>query len=99
MAKDQRLVCQIEGDELVIRIGIDTLAFSAEHCPLFYDDRDRCEAPYVKVADKEELARDVVRAINHEEDDGSTPLHHMLDEAIEYAHGDGSLGFADEESK
>lgn len=50
-AKDWPLRLKIENSQLVIRIGIDTLAHSAEHCPLFYDDEQlidlhRCGVRY-----------------------------------------------------
>jgi len=91
--KDRPLECVVEDDQLIIRIGIDTLAFSAEHCPLFYDDRYRKYPPYVKVTNKEELANDVVGRLLHEQDDGTTSLHELLDNAIMDAYDNGSLGF------
>lgn len=95
---DTPLKVKVEGQELVVRIGIDTLAFAAEHCPKFYDyDVHQGEdGPYVKVDDKKELAGDIVRALTHEEEDGSSPLSEMLDSAIEWAFNDGSIGFAEE---
>lgn len=96
--KDCPLSVAVEGDELVIRIGIDTLAFSAEHCPLFYNEEKHMGAmgPYVKVEDKVELAKDVIRAMQHEEEDGSTPLSDMFDKAIEDAAEDGSCAFTED---
>jgi hypothetical protein len=90
---DAPLDAKIEGSQLVIRIGINTLAFAAEHCPRFYDNEKGADPPYVKVTDKRELARDVVRALLHEQEDGTTPLCILLDDAFEFAYGDGSLGF------
>lgn len=90
----------IEGNQLVVRIGIDTLAFSAEHCPRFYDADKPLDAdgPYVRVTNKRELAKDIVRELLREEEDGTNPLHVLLDDAIEAAREDGSLGFEEEES-
>lgn len=98
---DTPLKVAIEGEELVVRIGLDTLAFSAEHCPrLFdYDKHVNTGPPYCKVVDKAELARDVMRAFLDEEEDGSTPLSDCFDDAIVAAMDDGSLAFQDEESR
>lgn len=96
---DQPLKVSIEDDQLVIRIGIDTLAFAAEHCPRFYDyekDQVRLGPPYAKVVDKPELAHDIIQAMTREEEDGSSPLSHFLDNVIVDAYEDGSLGFDDE---
>lgn len=91
---DWPLQVRIEGQQLVVRIGIDTLAFCAEHCPRFYDhEKHDADGPYVRVTDKAELAKDISLALQHEQEDGTTPLHILLDDAIEYAYGDGSLGF------
>jgi hypothetical protein len=95
---DAPLNAKIEGDQLVIRIGIDTLAFAAEHCPRFYDNEKNPDPPFIKVTDKRELALDVVCALLHEQEDGTTPLCILLDDAFEYAYGDGSLGFYDDEA-
>lgn len=96
--KDRPLGIAIEGGELVIRIGIDTLKFAAEHCPRFYseDVLRGAMGPYVTVTDAEELAKDVRRELFREEEDGSTPFGDLLDKCIEAARDDGSAGFADE---
>ena len=86
MSADQPLRASVEGKELVIRIGINTLAFAAEHCSRI----DNC-----KVVDAKELATDVCRAITREREDGSSRATDLLDEAILFAYEDGSTGFAD----
>lgn len=96
---NQPLKCSIEGDELVIRIGIDTLKNAAEHCPKFYDyeqeykDKKYVEGPYKVVIDAKELAGDVSLAIQREEEDGSSPISDFLDNMILNAYEDGSIGF------
>ena len=94
---DTPLRVDIEGEQLVIRIGLDTLAFAAEHCPEFYDyeKHQGSTGPYRSVGDKLELAKDIVRALMHEEEDGSGPLSDLLDEMIVAASDDGSIGFKD----
>ena len=95
--KDSPLKTEIKDDKLIISIGIDTLAFCAEHCPELYNDETNPEPPFIKVADNLELAKDVMYMINKEEEDGTTPLHILLDEAIIAAIEDGSLAFDDGE--
>jgi hypothetical protein len=85
--KDQTLKATVEGDELVIRIGIGTLAFAAEHCCLCEDD----------VVDPAQLARDVCRELNRAEEDGSSPITALFDDAISAAFEDGSNAFEDDE--
>ena len=99
---DQPLEAAIEGDQLVIRIGLDTLAWAAERCPKFRNEelvlqgKQEDLGPYVIVENKLELARDGVRELEREEEDGSTPLHYLLDEAIEKAYEEGSTGFTED---
>jgi hypothetical protein len=96
--KDHPLTCQIEGQQLVIRIGIDTLAFCAERCTKLYDyDKHRDSEKYCTVVNNEELANDVATELQREREDGATPLHFLFDNAIVAAMEDGSLAFKEEE--
>lgn len=80
----------VKDGRLVISIGVETLCFAAEHCNLFYDgEKDRYT---LKVTDKATFAKEVVRALEHEEEDGTTPVHLLFDNAFEYAVGDGCEG-------
>lgn len=102
--RERPLEVNVEGDELVIRIGLGTLAWCAEHNPLFYqyDRHDESpehghgEGPYCKVEDQEQLGHDVVRQLLHEQEDGTTPLHLLFDHAIQDAVDDGSMAFAED---
>lgn len=92
--KDQPLTASIEGDELVIRVGIDTLAYAISHSPRFYDHEKHganC-GPFFKIDDSRLFAREIVRALKYEEEDGSGPLSDLLDEAGERAIEDGAEG-------
>jgi hypothetical protein len=95
---DLPLVCRREGEQVVIRVGIGTLAFAAEHCERFYVEEQHASGgpPYCKVIDKGELANDVIREFMHEREDGATPISLLLDECLEDARDDGSLAFADD---
>jgi hypothetical protein len=90
----QRLRCAIEGDQLVIRIGFEALKMAAEYCPEFQTE-DCGDGPWETVVDVAELAKDVKRALEDEEEDGTTPLHKLFDDAFVAARDDGSAGFAD----
>jgi hypothetical protein len=97
MNRDQPLSVAVEGEQLVVRIGIDTLAHSAGHCPQFYDYRtSRPDGPYKTIIDPEQLAKDVHRELLREEEDGSSPLSDLLDQAIVAAFYDGSAAFGEE---
>lgn len=95
--KDRPLQATIIDDELVVRIGVETLAFAAEHVELPIRGFGETVYPHWKVADAAELARDVCRKLSHEAEDGSSPLTQLFDEAIIEAYEDGSTGFADDE--
>jgi hypothetical protein len=92
---DRPLQVSIEDCELVIRIGLNTLKHSAEHCPRLYneDEHRGSMGPYVKVVDELVLAADVWRELLREKEDGSSPLSDLFDDAIVAALEDGSLAF------
>jgi hypothetical protein len=95
--RDQPLQCRVEGDELVIRIGLDCLKMAAEYCPRFYnyEVHKGSVGPYETVEDINELASDIRCALTHEEEDGSSPLTELFDDAILAAAENGSIGFED----
>jgi hypothetical protein len=85
VSKKRPLMVKIEHGEVVIRIGVDVLAFAAEKGPVF----DMEDPP--QIIDKNEWARDVVTELEREEEDGTTPIHAMLDAAMRAAVEGGSL--------
>ena len=89
--KDTPLKVAIEGDELVVRIGIKTLSFCTEHQPGIIDDCGEYESPYVKIDDEREFANDVVHGLLSEEEDGSTVISRCIDAACLLAIEDGSV--------
>lgn len=88
--KDAPLDVAIEHGQLVIRMGISTLAFAAENCPELYDDVKKPSPPYAKVTQQKKFAEDIARALCYEQEDGTTPIHVVIDQAILHAIGDGS---------
>ena len=79
----QPLAVGVEGDELVIRIGVDTLKFAfetgEENQP--FDEKVMDFRRSWKVTNKYQFAKGVGNALCNEEEDGSTPLTKVLDEA------------------
>jgi hypothetical protein len=81
------LTIRVEGEELVIRIGVDTLVFAfetGEENQPFDDDANDFRRSW-KVVDKYKFAKGVGNALCCEEEDGSTPLTKILDEAYIHA--------------
>lgn len=94
MAKDQRLIVEVKDEELVVRIGIETLAFAANESDTFkpYDEKAGDWVQKFKVVDPLAYAGDVKRAMLDEGEDGSNPLSRFLDKMDELALDDGADG-------
>jgi len=91
---DSPLRCKAVGGDIQMGIGMRTLLFAAESHPDFWDGRSGLDVPNIKVTDIQEFALEVARAINSEEEDGSTLLTRMLDKAISNAVESGCEGVA-----
>lgn len=79
--------CSVEGTDLVMRIGIGTLAFAA---------KKKNGGPienHVRIVDKTELAKDVANELMRENEIGNFPMADYLDKAIEAAAESGSVAF------
>lgn len=94
--KDQKLTVGIEGDEVVIRIGIDTLKYATENGSGCDFETEDGENRYV-VTNSEEWARSVVLALEQEEEDGTTPVHAMFEAAFVEALEQGFDGIEEKE--
>ncbi|MDP2263273.1 MAG: phosphoadenosine phosphosulfate reductase family protein [Hydrogenophaga sp.] len=81
---------RIVGDELVIKLKIGTLAHAARHSEYFF----RCKefGTQLEITDETAFANSVVSALNREEEDGSTPITRMLDDATEHVSEQGMDG-------
>lgn len=86
MGKEQGLTVEITNGELTIRIGVDSLAWAAEHSDEYFDG---CKC-VLQVLDNDRFAKDVLRELDREEEDGTTPVHMLLDKAIDAAVNQGS---------
>ena len=83
---DSPLSVAVEGDDLVIRIGINRM------------DGHDChpELPAMKFEDKQMWVKDVIYEIEREEEDGSCPISDLLDKAMSEALEQGSAGVAED---
>ncbi|WP_299663900.1 hypothetical protein [uncultured Ruegeria sp.] len=79
---------KIEGDEIVIRMKISELNGAA------YQGLDQCGVEDDGEMDFEQLAPDLVKELNREEEDGTTLIHRALDSAVVAASENGSEAFA-----
>lgn len=80
----------IEGDEIVIRVPIDALPTA---CQVAWDDRYGDHD--LRVVDARAFAEEFVRELNAEEEDGTTLVHLMLDQAAVNAAENGAEGLND----
>lgn len=79
----------IVDDAIVIRLPLDALPLVAECCPALYDAERDAGA---NVTDYQVFGREVLRALEHEAEDGTTLVHKMFDAALVAAIGDGAEG-------
>ena len=83
---DQPLTITIENGQLVIRVGVHTLAFAVtrgagnEHFAITAPDR---------------AAEEIVRELEREAEDGTTVVHTLLDKAAFAAWEQGGEGFSE----
>jgi hypothetical protein len=96
--KDARLRCRIAGDELVISIGISTLAFAFVNGPVgdrlvYVEETGEWDDSRLRVTNPAAFAKEVVHALLDEEEDGSSPLTNLLDAAYQAVVDDGGEGF------
>jgi hypothetical protein len=78
---------KIVGDEILIRIPIDTLPLAMEGaCDM------QAVEPRYRVTDPAAFAEGFVWALNQEEEDGTTRIHKLFDEAMNAALDMGTEG-------
>ena len=81
------LSVKIVGEELTIRIGINTLAWAARRSPEFEDDWGM---PSLAITNAAGFAKDIMYESVREQEDGTTPVHLLLDAAFVKAVENGS---------
>lgn len=90
---DQVLTAEVRGGRLVISIGVNLLANALELGPeLSHYDEATGEWSHPKVTDAVVFAREIAIELEREEEDGTTPVHRMLDAAALKAIESGALG-------
>lgn len=91
--KNQPLVCVIEDEQLVIRIGVSVLAFACQQREPFhaYDEKIGDWRNFWDITNPNEFAKEIKAELLREEEDGSSPLTNLLDKAAEEALDQGSL--------
>lgn len=89
MTDKDRLDVNIKNGCLIISVGVKTLAFAAENNQFF------CSADgeqQIHINDPNLFAKDVLRALKTEQEDGSTPVTRLIDAACEITIEQGSEG-------
>ena len=87
--RDTRSLAHREGDEVVLRLSIDALVYATEN---HIDYHPEMGGPTLKVTDREAWAKSFIRALNDEQEDGSTSFMRLIDKAIRKAVDDGEEG-------
>lgn len=90
--KDQQLTIKVEEDVLKISIGTETL-FGALSVGRAYGLEG------VEITDPGEFIKEFVQALEDEEEDGSTLIHRVFDQAVTNAIDNGALGVRYEEDQ
>ena len=93
-ARNQGLTVALEGDRLVISIGIDALMTASRGADDWPEDE-------LEITDPDAFAASIVRGLEQEEEDGTTPVHLAIDTAVMWAvengePGVGEIGSGDE---
>lgn len=81
--KFKALDVRIEKDAIVIRAHAQCVAFATENHPTFWNPETGENT--LKVVDEKQWLKGVLAQLEAEEEDGSTPVHHMLDAPTTYA--------------
>ena len=84
MFKDKPLTIEVIDDIFSITIGVDTLVYALSYNPHFN------QVP--KVTDSDAFIEAIVTELYREEEDGTTLIHHMFDEACIVAIENGCEG-------
>jgi hypothetical protein len=83
--KEAKFTAEIDGGQLVVKIGVNVLAFAAlrkNGGPLVENER---------VTDSDQFAKDVLCELSKEEENGDTPLYKLIDQAIRDAAENGCI--------
>ena len=81
------LEAMIVGDEIVIRLPIQNIPMALKIAQDMQTIGAEC-----RITDAKLFAADIVRALNDEDEEGTTPLMEVFDQAMEKAICDGAEG-------
>ena len=81
---------KIEKNEIVIRVDISSLKIIVDAGP---------HGDLMKVTNAKKFAKELVRELNDEEEDGTTAIHRMFDDAILMAYEHGAEGVKDQDEE
>lgn len=79
---NKHLKIKIQDGQLIISIGISTLVYAIQN-------GDKWNG-YGKITDEMGFAKDILSELDYEEEDGTNPVHRMLDDAAIRAAEQGS---------
>ena len=89
----EMLTITVEDAAIVIRLPLETMRVAAENCEgLATFNGSRNDFRKVRVTHLDIFAKEVVRELNREEEDGTTPVHLLFDAAFENAVEQGAEG-------
>ncbi len=86
----QPLTAKVEAGKLVIEIGVDVLAHACAYSDWANRWNDKDYVRTFAITDPTQFAKDIVRAMKDEAEDGATPLSDFLDKVTQDAVEDGS---------
>lgn len=85
--KDQPLTIEVSDGRLIISVGVETLKYCHN---LSEGERDVDFEQGFRIGDALGFAKDMAAQLRKEQDDGTTPVHLLIDQAIQDAADDGS---------
>lgn len=80
--KDQPLKIELENERIVISVGISAFAYGVQHADSWDEE--------LKIEDETQFAKDVLRELQREDEQGSTDLFFLFDKAANKAVENGS---------
>lgn len=89
-----RELVSIEDNDIVIRVTLDALVHASENGVLATFSKLKNDFRKVRVFDKRVWRDEVVQALRREAENGDTPVHIMLDDALRWAVEQGPEGIS-----
>jgi hypothetical protein len=88
------LTVSVKSGRLVVAVGVEVLAHALKFADwsISFDEDKQDYLQRYRVTDATELAKDVMHAMLHEREDGSSPLSDFLDAMTQAAIEDGCIG-------